>query len=654
MRPDSIAVAFGASLPAAFGRYTLLERVGGGGMASVYRASLSVAGGFEKEVAVKVIRQELAEDPQFTAMFLDEARLSARLNHANIVQTFDFGQEEGTHFIAMELVRGRTLAALLKIVRAKGERLGLAPSLQVAAELGKALGYAHRLAGPDGKALGIVHRDVSPQNVLVSREGEVKLADFGIAKAAMRSHVTQPGRVRGKCAYMAPEQIRGQEVDGRADVFALGVVLWECLTCAPLFDGQSDGAVLMQVLEKEILPPSWFAPEVPSSVDELVMRLLAREPADRPDSSRAARELADLTFRLVRSQSEIDLAELQRRLASGTSVFETPAVGPRQLGLVAELAGAGAGEGEGTDIALDGLSPPAEPAEPAEAAPAPAVDSGAETVVPERRRKPSADVQTKALKARATETPPPARAEAAPERPVTRRRWPVLAAGAVTALAVAAVLGLVLRDPPPLDPAIDKESERVEGSAEEVSPEPSAPDSAKMAADGVLGTEPAPAAEAGVAHAPEPALQADAVSPPEPALVAEAVATEPSKAPAEAHAPLAANRASVHPLKSPAPPAARPKPAAPGELLLSARGLDGASASVEGRGRLELRVFAPTTVSVEPGLRTVTFARADRPGGCTVRLKIESGSRRALLFDASGVFELVGATRNPLPCVGGR
>ncbi|HEY0841067.1 MAG TPA: serine/threonine-protein kinase, partial [Vulgatibacter sp.] len=316
MEPHSSAGPLGPALPASFGRYTLLERVGGGGMAPVYRASLVGDGGFEKDVAVKVIRQELSEDSQFTDMFLDEARLSARLTHANIVQTFDFGRHEGVHFLAMELVRGRTLAAILRICKAKGVRLGLAPSLHVAAEIARGLGYAHRLAGPGGEALGIVHRDVSPQNVLLSREGEVKLADFGIAKAVNRSHVTQPGRVRGKCAYMAPEQIRGQELDGRADVFALGVVLWECLTCRPLFDGDSDAAVLMQVLEKELERPSVYAPEVPPAVDELALRLLSRDRRDRPDATQAARELADLTLKLIRSQADIDLAELQRRLGS--------------------------------------------------------------------------------------------------------------------------------------------------------------------------------------------------------------------------------------------------------------------------------------------------------------------------------------------------
>ncbi len=309
------------ALPARFGRYTLLERVGGGGMATVYRASLSGEGGFEKEVAVKVVRPELASESDFVEMFLDEARLSARLGHANLVHTFDFGQVDGTWFLAMEFVRGPTLAHLQRICRTRGIRFGPARSVHVAGEVARGLGYAHRLCDEQGRPLALVHRDVSPQNVLLSREGEVKLADFGIAKAAWRSTVTRPGHVRGKCAYMAPEQARGLALDAGADVFALGVVLWECLTGRPLFDGASDGAVLLQVVQREIPPPSRFAPEVPGFLDDLVLQLLERDPALRPaNGDEAARALAECRQRLVRSPAETDLAAFLRELSSGTAV----------------------------------------------------------------------------------------------------------------------------------------------------------------------------------------------------------------------------------------------------------------------------------------------------------------------------------------------
>ena len=310
------------SLPATFGRYTLLECVGGGGMAQVYRAALTGEGGFEKELAVKVVRPELATEPQFVEMFLDEARLSARLSHANLVHTFDFGQVDGTWFLAMEFVRGPTLAKLLRICRTRGVRLGAARAVHVAGEVARGLGFAHRLCDEAGAPLGLVHRDVSPQNVLLSREGEVKLADFGIAKAAWRSTVTKTGHVRGKIAYMAPEQARGETLDARTDVFALGVVLWESITGQALFDGSSDGAVLLQVMQREIPPPSRFCDGVPPALDDLVLRMLARERRLRPaNGDEVAREIAALKLRLVRSPDEIDLAAFLRQLSSGTAVL---------------------------------------------------------------------------------------------------------------------------------------------------------------------------------------------------------------------------------------------------------------------------------------------------------------------------------------------
>lgn len=314
-------------------------------MASVYRSALSVDGGFEKEVAVKVIRSELASDPVFTEMFQDEARISARLTHANLVHTFDFGQVGGTFFLAMEYVRGRTLANLLRTCLTLGKPLGIPLSIHVVAEVARGLGFAHRLEGSDGSPLGLVHRDVSPQNVLISREGEVKLADFGIAKAAERTHVTQPGKVRGKCAYMAPEQARGLGVDARTDVFALGILLWECLARRPLFDGPSDGAVLLQVIQKDATPPSRFDPDVPPELDELVLGMLSRDPGGRPaNGDEVARELAALNLRLVQSLEQIDLAGFLRRLSTGTAAWpRVPAPVPRER---SGEAAAGADQGQ--------------------------------------------------------------------------------------------------------------------------------------------------------------------------------------------------------------------------------------------------------------------------------------------------------------------
>jgi len=701
--PDSSSGPTGPLLPARFGRFTLLERIGGGGMATVYRASLSSLGGFEKEVAVKVIRVELAEDPQFTQMFLDEARLSARLNHANIVQTFDFGQEENVHFLAMELVRGRTLAALLKVCRAKGTRLGIGPSLRVAAELARALDYAHRLVDLDGKSLGIVHRDVSPQNVLVSREGEVKLADFGIAKAVMRSHVTQPGRVRGKCAYMAPEQIRGKELDGRADVFALGVILWESLSGRSLFDGASDAAVLHQVLEKEILPPSWFAREVPAEVDALVMRLLSRDVEDRPDSGQASRSLADLIWRVVRSESDIDLAELQRRLSSGTAVYEPAAAlaSPQ----VAEGRGRGGQSGarpqsvtlrehhvhsssptfeeriEGRSA--DGVAaPPAGPVDPGapEAqdghAIEPSVDPDAETLLSDRH----AAVQGKGGSG-ATTAPVPA----------SRRsmgRGLRQAAALAFVLVVGVGVGIVLQHrgsdwlAAVASPARPAEVGR--GGAAPPSAAAGAAVRPDAAAEGRLvpaqGTtipdapvspfaaRAVPAGRSGEAEQPElpymgvllwggrpPPLEEEASADRSGEVRASTgtgrgAATVPSRRPPSARAPQGETRARAgEGRRQPALPA-RGDLLPPGELAISSM-LDGVTrVSIDGVPSQTLGRRAPARLTLSAGRHRVTFSHEESGMFCGVVAEIQSGKMLALNADAHGVGILDGAVRTPIPC----
>ena len=207
-------------------------------------------------------------------MFLDEARLSARLGHANLVHTFDFGQVDSTWFLAMEFVRGPTLAKLLRVARREACRWAR-PHHAPGRRGGARAGLRHRRRDGEGRRSGngAPGRLAAEHPPVARRRGEA--ADFGIAKAASRSTVTRTGHVRGKCAYMAPEQARGEAIDARADVFALGVVLWECLTGQPLFDGASDGAVLLQVVQREIPPPSRFGADVPAALDILVLRMLA-------------------------------------------------------------------------------------------------------------------------------------------------------------------------------------------------------------------------------------------------------------------------------------------------------------------------------------------------------------------------------------------
>jgi serine/threonine-protein kinase len=296
------------------GRYRILERLASGGMAEVYRAEVRGAEGVRKEVALKLVRAEYAGSPEFVARFVREARLAARLSHANVVQIFEFDQIDGRHFIAMELVRGHHLGRVVERCRELGLRLGTARAVFVAAEVATALAYAHQ-PGEDG-APGLVHRDVSPHNVLVSWEGEVKLADFGIARAATPDGLTIPGTLEGKLAYVAPEQARGEPADARADLFALGVVLWELLTGARLFARESEAATLEVLLRGPVpSPPSAWNEGIPPSLDALVLRCLEREPARRASSARElAAELRAALLGIARTPQEWELRSLMHRL----------------------------------------------------------------------------------------------------------------------------------------------------------------------------------------------------------------------------------------------------------------------------------------------------------------------------------------------------
>jgi serine/threonine protein kinase len=254
------------------GRYVVKKRLAEGGMAEVYLAEAIGPEGFAKDVVIKVVRSFLASDQQFIDMFIAEARLSSRLNHANVVQIFDFGKHDDSYFIAMEYVRGASLFDLRKRCRERGVPFPPTLVAEIGAQVARGLQYAHGLSDK-GKPLAIVHRDVTPHNVLLSFDGAVKLTDFGIAKAST-SH-TAPGILKGKFAYMSPEQARGELVDARTDLFALGIVLWEMLTGGRLFDGDSEMAVLRAVQESLIAPPDRLNPDIPHELSEIVLKALA-------------------------------------------------------------------------------------------------------------------------------------------------------------------------------------------------------------------------------------------------------------------------------------------------------------------------------------------------------------------------------------------
>ncbi|HEX4458250.1 MAG TPA: serine/threonine-protein kinase, partial [Polyangia bacterium] len=277
--------------PIRFGKYLLVERLARGGMAEVFRAVFSGAAGFEKQVAVKRVLPVFEGEQEFVTLFVDEARIASSLTHVNIAQVFDFGIDEGSYYLAMELVDGVDLGRLRDSAARRALRFPVAIAAYIVAEAARGLAYAHEKRGSDGNPLGIVHRDVSPQNLLVSYAGEVKIVDFGIAKAAGKLHKTQSGALMGKIRYMSPEQISAEPLDGRSDLFSLAVIFWELLAGVPLWPGDNPGAVADQIRHAKLEPPSRRGRDVPAELDAIVMGALERgrdaRPAKASDFARA-------------------------------------------------------------------------------------------------------------------------------------------------------------------------------------------------------------------------------------------------------------------------------------------------------------------------------------------------------------------------------
>jgi len=260
------------------GKYQLLRKLATGGMAEVFLAKTDGPMGFEKHLVIKRILPHLAEDPQFVAMFLGEAKLAAQLNHPNLVQLFDFGEAEGSYFIAMEFIDGPTLRLLLARSRDQRAPLSFALSARIVSSAAEGLAYAHDFRDQvSDEPLHLVHRDVSPDNILVGRSGAVKLVDFGIAKARGQTHHTQAGTVKGKVAYMAPEQLRGEALDRRVDLYALGVVLYELCTGRMPFEANSDASMVRAVLYDAAIPAVRRVPNVPPPIQAILDRLLAKD-----------------------------------------------------------------------------------------------------------------------------------------------------------------------------------------------------------------------------------------------------------------------------------------------------------------------------------------------------------------------------------------
>jgi serine/threonine-protein kinase len=272
--------------PVSFGKYTLLERIAVGGMAEVFLAMQAGVEGFEKWLAIKRIRPHLSNEEAFIKMFLNEAKLAAQLQHPNIVQIYDLGHVQDSYFIAMEYISGRDMSRVIPKAEKMGIPFPLEYALAIAASVLDGLAYAHPRADAYGVPLNIVHRDVTPENIMVGWNGNVKILDFGIAKAATQSDQTRAGEIKGKLSYMSPEQAMGKSLDARSDLFALGIVLYEWVTGYRLFTGENEMAILKSIIDGKIYPPSYFREDVPERIEEILMRALMKNRDERYQSAR--------------------------------------------------------------------------------------------------------------------------------------------------------------------------------------------------------------------------------------------------------------------------------------------------------------------------------------------------------------------------------
>ena len=299
-------------------RYRVIKRLASGGMAEVFVAESAGIEGFRKRVAIKRVLPHLGKKDQFVAMFLDEARLSAQLSHSNVVSVFDIGVGDGAYFIVMEYVDGADLRAVNEHRKKIGRPMPVEAAVFICAKICQGLAYAHELSTPDGTPLEIVHRDITPANVLITKHGEVKIVDFGLAKATSQLARSDPGIIKGKFGYLAPETVLEQGVDHRVDIFAVGILLWELLAGRRLFQGDTDYATVRLVRDAVVPPLSKINPDVNLDLEQLLGKALAKDPTQRYDTARElGRDLVRFLYRFGRPVNEDDVASLVRS-AMGT------------------------------------------------------------------------------------------------------------------------------------------------------------------------------------------------------------------------------------------------------------------------------------------------------------------------------------------------
>ncbi len=305
-------------------RYLVFEEIASGGMASVHFGRLVASSGFARTVAIKRLHPHIAKDPAFVSTLLDEARLASRIRHPNVVPTLDLVNESGEVFVVMEYVEGESLARVFRTALRAGKKLPVVVASAIVSDLLLGLHAAHEASDDHGEPLKIVHRDVSPQNVLVGLDGIARIVDFGVAKAASRMQTTSEGQLKGKLAYMSPEQLELKSCDRRADIFAAGIVSWELCTGRRLFSADSPAQIMARVLSGEVSRPTDLVPSLPAQLDEVILRALSRKPEERFDNAlqmaealnqAVPRAAAPEVRRWVRAAMGDKLEERARRLA---------------------------------------------------------------------------------------------------------------------------------------------------------------------------------------------------------------------------------------------------------------------------------------------------------------------------------------------------
>ncbi|MEO1269299.1 MAG: serine/threonine-protein kinase, partial [Myxococcota bacterium] len=309
--------------PEQFGKYVLLERLAIGGMAEIFKATSAGLGGFEKLLAIKRLHPRYSEDEDFVRMLVDEAKIAVELNHQNICQIYDLGRCNEQVYIAMEYLDGRDLYQILKRQAERGHAMPLEAAVFIATEICTGLDYAHRKKAANGAELNIIHRDISPQNIIVTWEGEVKIVDFGIAKASLRASETASGVIKGKFYYMSPEQARGDTVDARTDIFAMGIVLYELLTGTVMYGAEDDVTLLSRVRRAEIAPPTSIRADIPLELERIVMKALARDRARRYQSAHQMRmALTSFLYSTGKPFSRVQLGAFARDLFERSQVHK--------------------------------------------------------------------------------------------------------------------------------------------------------------------------------------------------------------------------------------------------------------------------------------------------------------------------------------------